>query len=88
LREEAGNIDTQKVGVHLLSGEYDYSATVEHGQAAHAAIVGSTFTIMEGVGHFPMVENPERFISYIRPVLEEIYNSGEHTAESSLASNL
>jgi pimeloyl-ACP methyl ester carboxylesterase len=86
LREEARHIDTQKVAVHLLSGEYDYSATVAHGEAAHAAITGSTFQVMEGVGHFPMVENPERFISYIRPVLESIVSSGDTVPP--LASNL
>jgi pimeloyl-ACP methyl ester carboxylesterase len=70
LRDEARYIDTGKVAVHLLSGEYDYSATVAHGLAAHEAIAGSTFTIMKEVGHFPMVENPERFLSYLRPILE------------------
>lgn len=72
LREEAARIDTTKIGVHLLSGEYDYSATVAHGAAAHAAIPGSTFTVMTGLGHFPMSEDPERFMTYLRPVLERI----------------
>ena len=27
---------------------------------------------MKEVGHFPMSENPEAFLSYLRPVLEEI----------------
>ncbi|MDQ1397441.1 MAG: hypothetical protein QOG64_2700, partial [Acidimicrobiaceae bacterium] len=58
LRLESAGIDTAKVGVHLLTGEYDYSATVMHGQAAHEAIPGSTFTVMEGLGHFPMAEDP------------------------------
>ena len=72
LREEAAGIGTAKIGVHLLTGEYDYSATVAHGTAAHEAIPGSTFTVMTGLGHFPMSEHPERFISYLRPVLENI----------------
>jgi pimeloyl-ACP methyl ester carboxylesterase len=72
LRETAGGIDTRKVGVHILSGEYDASGTMEHGQAAHAAIPGSTWTGMTGVGHFPMSENPEAFIGYLLPVLEQI----------------
>ncbi len=72
LRSEADQIDTSKVAVHLLSGEYDWSATPEAGRLAHEAIVGSTWTLMEGVGHFPMSENPEAFLSYLKPVLEGV----------------
>ena len=72
LTSEAAAIDTTKVGVHLLTGEYDASATIEHGQAAHDAISGSTFAVMQGVGHFPMAENPQEFLTHLLPVLEEI----------------
>ena len=72
LRQTASQIDTSKVAVHILSGEYDASGTMEHGQAAHAAIKGSTWTGMDGVGHFPMSENPDAFIGYLLPVLENI----------------
>ena len=27
---------------------------------------------MKGLGHFPMSENPEAFLGYLRPVLREI----------------
>lgn len=77
LREEAGRIDTSSTGVHLLSGEYDYSATVEHARACHAAIPGSTLTVMPGLGHFPMSEWPERFLSFLRPVLASIVAGGD-----------
>ncbi len=70
LRDRAASIDTSKTSVHILSGEYDYSATVEMGRAAHEAIEGSTFTVMEGVGHFPMSENPDVFLTYLLPVLD------------------
>ena len=72
LRETARNIDTSKVAVHILNGEYDASGTMEYGQAAHAAIAGSTWTGMSGLGHFPMSENPEAFIGYLLPVLESL----------------
>lgn len=72
LREEAAKIDTRKVAVHILSGEYDFSGTMEAGQAAHAAIKGSTWTGMQDVGHFPMSENPVKFFEYLLPVLEKI----------------
>jgi pimeloyl-ACP methyl ester carboxylesterase len=72
LREEAAAIDTDRIGVHLLTGEYDASATIEHGEAAHEAIPGSTFTVMDGIGHFPMAENPDVFIPHLLPILEDI----------------
>jgi len=76
LRREAGQIDTSVVGVHILSGEYDFSATLEAGRAAHEAISGSTWTPMPGLGHFPMSEDPERFLPFLLPVLERIRASG------------
>jgi len=76
LRGEAAAIDTARCPVYLLSGEYDYSATVAHGRAAHEAVAGSTFTPMPGLGHFPMAENPARFIDHLLPVLEDIRARG------------
>ena len=75
LRETAGTIDTNRVGVHILSGEYDWSGTSESGEAASKAIPGSTWQEMKGVGHFPMSENPEAFISYLLPILQTIRNT-------------
>ena len=75
LRELASTIDTSKVGVHIFSGEYDFSATLEKGREAHEAISGSTFCEMKGIGHFPMSENPAKFLEYLHPVLEIIKKS-------------
>jgi pimeloyl-ACP methyl ester carboxylesterase len=72
LRDEAAGIDTARVAVHMLTGEYDYSATIEHGEEAHKAIPGSTFAVMDGVGHFPMSEHPDAFLTYLRPILDSI----------------
>lgn len=72
LRDEAAAIDTGECAVHLLTGEYDYSATVDHGRAAHEAIPGSTFAPMPEVGHFPMSENPDRFLEHLLPLLDRI----------------
>ena len=77
IREQAGEIDTGRIGVHILTGEYDPSATVEHGQAAHDAIAGSTFAVMPELGHFPMSENPDRFAEYLLPVLDSIRTTRE-----------
>jgi len=72
LRTDAGRIDTSRLSVHILSGEYDASGPVELGEAAHRAIPGSTFTVMKDVGHFPMSENPDVFMGYIMPILQAI----------------
>lgn len=72
LSAQANEIDTNAVGVHVLSGEYDYSGTSELGKAAHEAIPGSTWAEMKGVGHFPMSENPEAFKAYLLPILDRI----------------
>ena len=71
-RDKAASIDTRKTAVHIMNGEYDFSGTWEKGQAAHEAIKGSTWTKMEGMGHFPMSEDPDRFVDYLRPILEQI----------------
>jgi pimeloyl-ACP methyl ester carboxylesterase len=72
LRERAREIDTSRVGVHILNGEYDWTGTVEAGLEAHRAIAGSTHTEMAGIGHFPMQENPVLFAKYLEPVLAQI----------------
>ena len=35
-------------------------------------IKGAIYRDMPGLGHFPMSENPELFLEYTRPVLDEI----------------
>jgi len=72
LRSEAKNIDTSKTPVYILSGEYDASGRAELGREAHEAIAGSKWTYMKGLGHFPMSEDPEKFLEYLLPVLREI----------------
>ena len=76
LRADAASIDTEQVGVHILSGEYDSSATLEAGREAHEAIAGSTFAEMPGLGHFPMSEDPEKFMGHLMPILEGIRKAG------------
>jgi len=36
------------------------------------SIPGSEVTIMRGLGHFPMSEDPQAFLKYLLPVLETI----------------
>jgi pimeloyl-ACP methyl ester carboxylesterase len=71
-RERVGAIDTARCPVHILAGEYDYSCTPELARATAERIPGARFTEMRGLGHFPMAEDPEAFLAYLRPVLAEI----------------
>jgi pimeloyl-ACP methyl ester carboxylesterase len=72
IRGRIGGIDTSKCAVHMLTGDYDYSASPEDSKAVQALIPGSTLEIMRDLGHFPMSENPELFLAYLKPVLEKI----------------
>ena len=36
------------------------------------SIPGCEATIMRGLGHFPMSEDPQAFLGYLLPVLEKI----------------
>lgn len=74
LRGEGHLIDTERCPVHLFVGEYDY-ATVPAARVAHEQIPGSTFHLMEGLGHFPMSEDPGRFLDAVLPVLNQLAKS-------------
>ena len=70
--DRLSEIDTSECPVYMLTGEYDYSCTPEASRETAALIEGSELTIMEGLGHFPMSEDPSRFRGYLMPVLEKI----------------
>jgi pimeloyl-ACP methyl ester carboxylesterase len=72
IRDRLGGIDTARCPVHLLTGEYDYSCTPQDTLDAAARIPGAQATIMPGMGHFPMSEDPEGFLVHLRPVLSQI----------------
>ncbi|MBN9560265.1 MAG: alpha/beta hydrolase [Alphaproteobacteria bacterium] len=70
--DTARNIDTGKLDVYILNGDYDWSGTVAAGQALAAEINGAHWTRMEGLGHFPMSEDPVQFKNYLLPILADI----------------
>jgi pimeloyl-ACP methyl ester carboxylesterase len=72
LRTRAGEIDTSKTALYILSGEYDWSSTTAASKELADAVPGARFVPMPGLGHFPMAEDPARFKGYLMPVLEEI----------------
>lgn len=72
LRGLVQQIDTSQCPVYLLTGEYDYSCTPEDSQQLADLIAGAKLTIMRDMGHFPMSEDPQKFIGHLMPVLNEI----------------
>ncbi len=72
VREKVAEIDTRRCPLYLLTGEYDYSCTPDDTRELARRIQGAQATIMDGMGHFPMSEDPEGFLSHLRPVLANI----------------
>ncbi len=72
LTTTASEIDTSKTQVHVISGDYDWSATPERCKALADAIPGATYTQMAGMGHFPMSEDPVAFERYLTALLDRI----------------
>jgi pimeloyl-ACP methyl ester carboxylesterase len=71
-RDRVGGIDTGRCPVHILCGEYDYSCTPELARATAERIPGATFTLMPGLGHFPMAEHPQGFLAHLKPLLARL----------------
>lgn len=72
LTTAAEDIDTTKVAVYVMCGEYDWSSTPAMARAVARRIAGAEYRDMANLGHFPMCENPALFLEYVRPVLREI----------------
>jgi pimeloyl-ACP methyl ester carboxylesterase len=71
-REDVRRIDTSRCKVALLTGEYDYSCTPAMSEAVAASIPGARLTIMQGMGHFPMIENYPAFPPYLIGALDHV----------------
>ena len=56
-----GGIDTSAKPVHIMVGTYDMTCTPEDAKRTADQITGATLAVMEGIGHFPMSENPATF---------------------------
>jgi len=65
-------LDTKRCPLHLLTGEYDLSATPALTAELAKRVKATSFQVMEGLGHFPMSENPAQFRKYLLPVLDRI----------------
>ena len=65
-------LDARNKAVYLLTGSYDYSASPADSMRVADLIPGAMFMEMPDLGHFPMIENPDALLVYLRPVLQEI----------------
>ena len=68
----AKRIDGDKIPVALLIGHYDFSATVADAHALRGWIKGATVIEMPELGHFPMTENPNILLNYLRSVMANL----------------
>jgi pimeloyl-ACP methyl ester carboxylesterase len=74
----------------IVWGERDHTIPIEHGRRAHEAIPHSVFETLEGVAHFPHLEDPRalaallrRFMTSTQPGLIEDADWGEVLARRS-----
>lgn len=65
LRDQVDGIDTTLCPLHLLTGEYDFSCLPADTLRTAERIPGAEATVMKGLGHFPMSEDPAAFRRYI-----------------------
>ncbi|TKA78688.1 hypothetical protein B0A55_04492 [Friedmanniomyces simplex] len=68
-------IDGGVCPVYMLTGEFDYSCTVEASEGTAGKIAGARFEAMEGLGHFPLTESPRRVVPYLMRALDFIGGS-------------
>ena len=54
----------------IVWGEKDHIIPVAHAHAAHAAMPGSELVLFDDCGHFPHVEQPQRFVEVLESFLE------------------
>jgi len=67
-----GAIDAGRTPLWLMTGDYDYSASPADSRRVADAIPGARFVEMNGLGHFPMTENPARLLEHFRPAAIEL----------------
>jgi pimeloyl-ACP methyl ester carboxylesterase len=61
----------EHIPFQLIWGERDSIIPVEHGYAAHDALPGSRLEVLEHSGHFPQLDEPERFLETLVDFIEE-----------------
>jgi pimeloyl-ACP methyl ester carboxylesterase/putative sterol carrier protein len=69
VRDRVGGI---KSPVLLLRGDADWLVYQEQVEATRDRIPGSRLTVLEGTGHYPMIENPHEFNEAVRSFIYEV----------------
>lgn len=82
--DHTAHIDATRTPVWLLTGDYDYSATLDDGRRVASEIPGARFLALPGFGHFPMVENPNGLMPYLKQPLGEIRASFPNSTTEAL----
>ena len=75
IRGRLADFDVNRCPLYLLSGEYDYSASLDDTREVARLAGDVELTIMRDMGHFPMSENPDKFREYLLPVLDAIISA-------------
>ena len=60
----------QNVPFMLVWGEHDPIIPVKHGRTAHELVPASRLEIFENAGHFPHVDDPQRFLDVLLDFIE------------------
>jgi pimeloyl-ACP methyl ester carboxylesterase len=69
---DVAGLDGRLRPVLLTTGAYDYSATPADTRRVAELIPGALFYEMPDMGHFPMIENPGRFLAHVRPLFKQL----------------
>jgi pimeloyl-ACP methyl ester carboxylesterase len=74
LRRDGHLIDTNKVPLYAVAGEYDPSAHVDDAGGPEIArrIPGVKYVVLEGLSHFAPSDDPVGFNKAIMPILQEL----------------
>lgn len=63
--------------LYFLTGDYDLGVAPDKTRELAEIVGARSFQTMTGLGHFPMSEDPERFKTYLKPILNEILRQSE-----------
>ena len=76
----ARRIDTSRVAVYLLTGEYDSGCPPVETKKLADQIKGVNFIPMKELGHFSMCENYTALRKHLMPVLADISNKAKNVS--------
>ncbi|KAL1633851.1 hypothetical protein SLS56_002731 [Neofusicoccum ribis] len=83
-RDRVAKINTALCPVYMMTGEYDWSTPPAVAEAVAKKIPGAMHKTMEGLGHFPATENPQRFVPYLLEAVEWIQKARKEGSDLSL----